>query len=177
MRSSDPLLLLTLPHPQGFFKMATAPPLPNVTRAHLPRGYDNYKPPLLHFGWSFDPDALLEWGAKNGIDTTERCQEFCDGPIIDEPNSISTVTSQEAMEILAEKAGTSDLQPTFKMSVRANGNFIIAISSNYSFLKDRKSIPQVRIDALDRYLKEQGIVQDSPAWHLDYEHYMWRQIY
>jgi len=171
-----PLLLLTPPHPQGFRQVATALPLPNVTRAHLPRGYANYKPPLLHFGWSFDPDALLEWGVKNGIDTTEKCQEF-DGPIIEEPDSISTVTNQEAMEILAKKAGTPELQPTFKMSVRANGNFLITISSNYSFLKDRKTIPQVRIDALDRYLKEQGIVQDSPGWHLDYEHYMWRRIY
>lgn len=157
--------------------MATAPPLPNVTRAHLPKGYDNYKPPLLHFGWSFEPDALLGWAAKNGIDTTERGRVTPDSPIIEEPNSLSTVTTEETMRILAEKAGTPDLQPVFRLGVRADGNFVIAISSNYRFLKDRKTIVQGRIDALDRYLKEQGIVEDSPAWHLDYEHYMWRAIY
>ena len=162
---------------QGFLKVATALPLPNVTRAHLPRGYDNYKPPLLHFGWSFDPDALLKWGAENGIDTTERCQEYRNGPVIEEPDSLSTVTTEEAMKVLAEKAGTPDLQLAFKLSVREGGHFIIAISSNYSFLKDRKSIAQGRIDTFSRYLKERGIVQDPPAWYLDYEHYMWRRIY
>ena len=157
--------------------MATALPLPNVTRAHLPKGYNNYKPPLLHFGWSSDPDALLKWGKENGIDTTERCQEYRDGPVVEEPDSLSTVTTREVMKILAEKAGAPDLQPTFKLSVRASGPYIIAISSNYSFLKDRKTIAQGRIDTLNRYLKEQGIVQDPPGWHLDYEHYMWRLIY
>jgi len=147
------------------------------SRAHLPRGYDNYKPPLLHFGWCFRPKTLIEWGAKNGIDTTERCQEFEDGPIVEDPNSLSTVITDEAMKILVEKAGRPDLEPTFKMSVRANGNFIIAISSNYRFLKDRKNIEQGRIDALSRYLKEQGIAQDPPAWHLDYEHFKWQRIY
>ena len=127
--------------------MATAPPLPNVTRAHLQRGCDNYKPPLLHFGWSFDPDALIKWGAKNGIDTTERCQEFSDGPIIEEFDSMSTVTNQAAMEISAEKAGTPDLRPTFKTSVRANGNFIV-ISSKYSFLRARGSLRDCSVCAV-----------------------------
>ena len=89
------------------------------------------------------------------------------------------VTADETMQILAEKAGTPDLQPLFKLGVRANGNFIIAISSNCSFLKDRKTIAQACVDALDRYLKEQGIVEDEdpPTWHLDYEFHKWQRIY
>lgn len=119
----------------------------------------------------------MKWGAENGIDTTERCQEYRDGPVIEEPDCLATVTTREALKILAGKAGTPDLRPVFKLSVHAGGDYIIAISSNYSFLKDRKTIAQGRIDTLDRYLKEQGIVRDSPAWYLDYEHYRWRQIY
>ena len=81
--------------------MATAPPLPNITRAHLPKGYDDYNPPLLRFGWTIDSHALVRWGAENGIDTTERCQESANSPIVDEPNSLSTVVTREVMRLLA----------------------------------------------------------------------------
>jgi len=52
---SSPLLIPPLP--QGLRKVAAASPLPNITRAHLPRGYSNYKPPLLYFGWSIKSKA------------------------------------------------------------------------------------------------------------------------
>ena len=71
---------------------------------------------------------------------------------------------------------TPNLRPVFRLCVRMNGNFIIAISSNYRFLKDRRTITQERIGTLDKYLKEQGITQDSLGWHLDYENHRWRPL-
>lgn len=153
-------------------RVRTAPPLPGITEAHLPRGYDDFKPPLLHFGWCFEEGALVEWGAKVGIDTTARYSSgLCDGQIIEQLNCVWTVTKYAAMKILAEKAGTPDLKPEFALSVRASGNLIIAISTNYRFLKDRKTISQARIDAFSQYLKEQGIAKDPPQWYLDYDRY------
>jgi len=166
-----------LPHSQGFRKVISTPPLRNITGAHLPMGYTNYKPPLLYFGWSFRLKPLLGWAAENGIDTTMRYQASENRPVIEQPNSLSAVTQPEALAILAENAGTPHLELTFKLGIRSEDYFLLTISSNYSFLKDRKSITQDHIDTLGKYLKEHGIVQDSPGWHLDWEHYMWDRIY
>ena len=174
----NPLLLLIFSQSQGMSKVARAPPLPGITESHLPRGYDNYKPPLLHFGWSFNKGALLEWGAKVGIDTTGRYgSSLGDGQIIEVPNDVWTLTKDKVMALLAQKAGTLDLRPTFKLSVRVNDNLIIAISSNYRFLKDRKTISQAQIDTFGQYLEEQKIAKNPPQWHLDFDDYKWERIY
>ena len=154
--------------------MATAPPLPKIHREHLP-GYSNYRPPLLHFGWHFEPNALLKWAAANGIDTTMRYYTSA-GPTGEEPNSLFAVVRPKVLAILAEKAGTPGLRPIFKLGIRRGGQHLIVISSNYRFLEDKKSITRGRVDVFDRYLKEHGIVVDSPAWHLDCEDYKWSQI-
>jgi len=79
--------------------------------------------------------------------------------------------------ILAEKAGTPELQLKFELGASTEGFCLITISSNYTFLKDKKSIKQESIDVLDGYLKEHGISQGPPGWHLDYEYYKWHRIY
>jgi hypothetical protein len=140
-------------------------------------GYLNYKPPLLHRGWTLVPKALLEWGVANGFETTRRFHSGPDKPVIEEPNSLWTVTQPEVLKDLAKKAGTPHLRPAFKLSMRSKGFRLITISTNYSFLKDKKTISLKRIETFGQYLKEWGIVEDAPGWHLDYEHYMWRRIY
>jgi hypothetical protein len=162
---------------QGLDKMVAAAPLPTISPLHLPRGYRNYKPPLLHCGWSFVPKALLEWGVANGVNITRKFQNGPDEPDVEEPNSLWTVTQPAVLNDLAKKAGTPHLRPTFKLSVRSKGCRLITISTNYSFLKDKKYISRKDIETFGQYLKERGIVEDAPGWHLDHEHYMWRRIY
>ena len=170
--------LLTPPHPQAIDRVAAAPPLQNVTQAHLLRGYDNYKPPLLHFGWSFESRALLKWATENGIDTTERHGPKSDGSFDEEPNSVFAVTQTEVLEALAAKAGTPELRITFKLAIHVKGYFLPTISSNYRFMKDNiKRVTPERIEALDQYLEDSGIVTDGPAWHLDHELFKWQRIY
>jgi hypothetical protein len=157
--------------------MAAAPPLPYITGVHLPMGYSHYKPPILHFGWSFDPEALVRWAAENGIDTTKRYQSSADSPVVEEHDSVFAVVRPEPLAILAKEAGTPHLKLMFNLGIRSGGFHLLTISSNYNFLKDKKSISQRHIDTLDEYLKTHKIVQDSPGWHIDYEHHTWRRIY
>ena len=118
----------------------------------------------------------LEAESANGIDTTLRDKTRPGRPAVERPNSLLAVTTPEVLAILAEKAGTPGLKLKLELGIHLEGCFLITIGSNYSFLKDRKFITQGRIDALDKYLKEHGIVENSPAWHLDYDHYKWRRI-
>ena len=156
--------------------MAAAPPLPEISVKHIP-GCTEYKPPVLYFGWYLELEPLLKWAAENGIDTTKRYWPGPNKPVIEEPNSILAVTTPEAMKTLVEKAGTPHLKLELELGVRAGAHLLISISSNYRFLKDRKSITRCHINALDKYLKEHGIVVDSPAWHIDLKHFKWVQIY
>ncbi|KAF9784381.1 hypothetical protein BJ322DRAFT_1064497, partial [Thelephora terrestris] len=134
-------------------KVAEAPPLKNITRAHLPRGYNNYKPPLLHFGWSFEANALLKWAAENGISTTRKCSDLPDGSDDDEHDSLWAVTEPEVLAVLAAKAGAPELRIEVKLAMHSKGYFLLTISSNYRFFKDRmERVTQERIEALDRYL-------------------------
>ncbi|KAF9784390.1 hypothetical protein BJ322DRAFT_1064533, partial [Thelephora terrestris] len=134
-------------------KAAKAPPLKNITRAHLPRGYDNYKPPLLHFGWSFEPDALLKWATENGINTTRIYGTLPDGSPDEEHNSLLAVIQPEVLKVLATKAGAPELRLEVKLAMHSKGYFLLTISSNYRLFKDRmeRGTPE-RIEALDRYL-------------------------
>ncbi|KAF9781563.1 hypothetical protein BJ322DRAFT_1111490 [Thelephora terrestris] len=142
-------------------RVAAAPPLQNITLAHLPGGYDDYKPPLLHFGWSFDSKALLKWAAENGIDTTNRYRNS-DGSVHEAHDSLAAATKPEALEVLASKAGTPELRVIYKIGMHLKDNM--------------RSVTPERIDALDQYLKEHGLVKDSPAWHLDHELYKWKRL-
>jgi len=81
------------------------------------------------------------------------------------------------MAILAEKAGTPHLKIRFKLGISLEGYDLITISSNYTLLRDKKSIKLDHINALDGYLKRHRIAQDSPAWYLDLERFQWVQIY
>lgn len=100
-----------------------------------------------------------------------------DGPVEDEPNSLFAVTTPEALAILAKKAGTPGLRLKLQQSARVGAWFLITITHNYRYVKDRKYITQARIDALDKYLKEHGIAVDSPAWHLDHKDFKWLRLY
>ena len=119
----------------------------------------------------------MKWAADHGINTTATYQSSKDSPVIEQPNSLSAVTEPEALMILAKKAGTPDLELEFQLGAYIEGFYLITISSNYTFLKDRKSIAQRHIDALDGYLKKHGISQGPPGWYLDYERYKWHRIY
>ena len=164
-------------HPQGIRIVKTAPPLRNIAGEHLPGGYITHKPPLLHFGWPFERKALLKWAAEHGVDTTARYQSDEEGPVIEEPNSLSAATQRGALATLAKEAGTPNLKLEFELGRHFKDHFLLTISSNYRFLTDQKSITQGEINLLDKYLKDHKIVQDSPAWHLDIEHYEWCRIY
>jgi hypothetical protein len=103
-------------------------------------------------------------------------QECSSGPIIEKPNPLSIVTTPQFLQLLTKMAGTPTLPLMFNLSVRSGGLLLLTITSNYTYRKDWKSIFKGQIDALDQYLKKHGIVQDSPAWYLDYESYKWRRI-
>ena len=85
---------------------------------------------------------------------------------------------RQKLEALAAKAGTPELRITFKLAIHVKGYFLLTISSNYRFMKDntKRATPE-RIEALDQYLEDSGIVTDGPAWHLDHELFKWQRIY
>lgn len=156
--------------------MAAAPPLPQITPAHLPGGYKNLKPPLLYFGWSFEPEDLLQWATRNGINTTVEFRGPV-GPPKKEHNSFAAVIEPEVLKTLTDNAGTSNLRLRFEYGARSEGRFLLVISSNYSFARDQKVITKPQIDVLDKYLKEQEVAKHDPAWHLDCELFKWRLLY
>jgi len=58
----------------------------------------------------------VKWAAEHGIDTTTRYQSSKEGgPVVEYPNSVSAVTQPGPLMILAEKAGTPELQLKFEL--------------------------------------------------------------
>lgn len=118
----------------------------------------------------------MKWGSENGI-------EIIGSPfdpersLVGNPDPLSCVLTGAALKTLAEKAGTPHFQPMFKISLCTKEHYLIAISSNYRFLKDRKTVQPSHIETFYHYLKEQGIVSGPPAWYLDYEDFRWRRVY
>jgi len=173
--SVSPLLMML--HYSGTSRGDNRPPHSRGSPKYTSQEVAVTTPPVLHFGWYLKKGPLLKWAAENGIDTTMRGSSNVDGPVEDEPNSLFAVTTPEALAILAKKAGTPGLRLKLQQSARVGAWFLITITHNYRYVKDRKYITQARIDALDKYLKEHGIAVDSPAWHLDHKDFKWLRLY
>ncbi|KAI0915605.1 hypothetical protein AcV5_003784 [Taiwanofungus camphoratus] len=161
------------------FKASQLPPLDKLPLVLVPRPKQSMRPPLMHYGWLVDTDALLQYAAERNIVGHEEKVVYSDDEESDteedddeeEERDAPVITMRPTMEaavgFIADRVGLQFPPQSLLVAIplRPPGVRVVSVYTNYNL--DGASSEE-NVKAFGKQLaKELNMDEQDPKWYLN----------